>query len=116
MVMVTSDPVSPVQPVGVDVSLICTVELSPSVDVPVTVNTMWVGPDNFNRLIMAQQMGSTATYTSTAMVNSFGRDQSGNYTCTATVSSTSQFIMNSTTSSPPTRVTVGKECMNSLVL
>ena len=113
-VRVTSDQANPLaaRPIGSAVTLTCTVELSPSVDVPVTVNTVWTGPDNFNRNIMAQQMGSTTTYTSTAMVSSFGRDQSGNYTCTATVSSTSQFIMNSMASSPPTRVTVGKECMS----
>ena len=69
--------------VGSSVTLTCTVELSSSVDVPVTVNTVWTGPDNFNE--MAQQMGSTTTYTSTAMVSSFGRNQSGNYTCTANV-------------------------------
>ena len=82
--------------------------LGPSVDVPVAVNTVWTGPDNFNRNIMAQQIGSTTTYTSTVMVSSlFGRDQSGDYTCTATVSSASPYIMNSMGSSSTTRVTVG---------
>ena len=116
-VRVTSDQANPlaVRPIGsATVTLTCTVELSPSVDVSVTVNTVWTGPDNLNTTIMAQQMGSTTTYTSTAMVSSFGRDQSGNYTCTATVSSTSQFIMNSMASTQPTRVTVGKECMSGL--
>ena len=81
---------------------------SPMVNVPVTVNTMWTGPDNFNRNVMAQQMGSTTTYTSTVMVSSFGRDQSGLYTCTATVSSTSPYIMNRMATAIPIRVTVGK--------
>ena len=71
--------------VGSTVTLTCTVELSPAVDVPVTVNTVWTGPDGFMTTSTAQRMGSTTTYTSTAMVSSFGRDQSGNYTCTATV-------------------------------
>ena len=97
------------------VTLTCTVVLDSSVDVPVTVNTVWIGPDNFNRNIMAQQMGNTTTYTSTVMVSSFGRDQSGDYTCTATVSSTSPFITGSMSSSPLTRVTVGKECVSGLV-
>ena len=92
---------------GSTVTLTCTVELSPAVDVPVTVNTVWTGPDGFMTTNTAQRMGSTTTYTSTAMVSSFGRDQSGNYTCTATVSSTSSFLTNSMGSSS-TRVTVGK--------
>ena len=94
--------------VGSTVTLTCTVELSPAVDVPVTVNTVWTGPDGFMNTSTAQPvMGSTTTYTSTAMVSSFGRDQSGDYTCTATVNSTSSFITGSMGSSS-TRVTVGK--------
>ena len=95
--------------VGSTVTLTCTVELSPAVDVPVTVNTVWSGPNGFMTTNTAQRMGSTTTYTSTAMVSSFGRDQSGDYTCTATVSSTSSFITNSMPGSSSTRVTVGKE-------
>ena len=94
--------------VGSTVTLTCTVELSPAVDVPVTVNTVWTGPDGFMATNIAQPvMGSTTTYTCTTMVSSFGRDQSGDYTCTATVSSTSSFLTNSMGSSS-TRVTVGK--------
>ena len=74
--------------VGSTVTLTCTVKLSPAVDVPVTVNTVWTGPAGFSTTNTAQVMaGSTTTYTSTALVSSFGRAQSGNYTCTATVSS-----------------------------
>ena len=111
MVMVLSDPVNPVQPVGsANVTLTCTVKLNPSVDVPVTVNTVWTGPDNFNRNItLSQQMGSTTTYTSTVMVSSFGRDQSGNYTCRPTVSSISSFIISPPLESVSFTVTVG-EC------
>ena len=72
--------------VGSTVTLTCTVELSPAVDVPVTVNTVWTGPNGFMTTSTAQPVtGSTTTYTSTAMVSSFGRDQSGDYTCTTTV-------------------------------
>ena len=91
--------------VGSTVTLTCTVELSPAVDVPVTVNTVWTGPDGFMTTNTTQTiMGST---TSTVVVSSFGRNQSGEYTCTATVSSTSSFLTNSMGSSS-TRVTVGK--------
>ena len=93
-VIVTSDPIIPIRPVGFDVTLTCTVELSPAVDIIVIVNTVWTGPDGFMSTNTAQPvMGSTTTYTSTAMVSSFGRDQSGVYTCTATVSSTSQYLI-----------------------
>ena len=84
-----------VRPIGSNVTLTCavTVELSPAVDVPVTVTTMWTGPDGFMTTNTAQPvMGSTTTYTTTAMVSSFGRDQSGIYNCTATVSSTSPLL------------------------
>ena len=94
--MVTVTPPSGVIIAGSSPNLTCTVELSPAVDVPVTVNTVWTGPDGFMTTNTAQPvMGSTTTYTSTAMVNSFGRDQSGVYTCTATVNSTSSFLTGS---------------------
>ena len=111
-VTVTSDQANPlaVRPVGMaNVTLTCTVVLDSSVDVPVTVSTVWTGPDNFNRNKMAQQMGSTTTYTSTDMVSSFGRNHSGNYTCTATVSAAPQYIVNSMASSSTIGVAVGKE-------
>ena len=42
------------------------------------------------------------------MVSSFGRDQSGVYNCTATVSSTSSFITDSDPQFRTARVTVGR--------
>ena len=109
VVAISSDPVSPVRPVGSAVTLTCTVELSPAVDVPVIVNTVWTGPDGLTTTNTAQPvMDSATTYTSTAMVNSFGRDQSGVYNCTATVSSTSSFLTGSGSQSGTARVTVGK--------
>ena len=110
MVTIASDPVSPVQPVGTIVTLNCNVELDRSVNVSVTVDTVWTGPDNFNWNIMAQQMRNTTTYTSRVTVISFGRDQSGDYTCTATVSSASSFIINPTPESTTSRITVGELC------
>ena len=110
----TSDPVSPIRPVGSDVTLTCTVvlTLSPAMDVPVTVNTVWTGPDRFMVTNTAQPvMGSTTTYTSTAMVTSFGREQSGFYTCTANVSSTYSLTIGSGSQSGSARVTVGKYCL-----
>ena len=102
-VNISSDPVSPIWPFGSDVNLTCTVELSPAVDVPVTVTTVWTGPDGFMTTNTTQTvMGSNTTYTSVVMVSSFGRNQSGNYTCTATISSTAPFLLRSTQSATKT--------------
>ena len=107
-VIVTSNKTNPIRPVGSDVTLTCTVELSPAVDVPVTVNTVWTGPDGFTTTNSAQpDMGSTTTYSSTAVITSLGRNKSGNYACTATVSSTSP-LLTSSNGQAVARVTVGK--------
>ena len=79
-------------------------------DVPVTVNTVWTGPAGFTMINTAQLiMGSTTNYTSTVMIRSFGREtESGDYTCRASINSTSPFLVNSTqTTSRTARVTVG---------
>ena len=80
---------SSIQPVGHDVTLTCTVELSPVVDIPVTVNIVWTGPNgimfmsnDINEQIAAE---NNNIYTSTGLVRSFGRIDSGNYICTATI-------------------------------
>ena len=91
--VISSNIPNPIRPVGSAITLTCTVELNPAVDVPVTVTTVWTGPAGFMTTNTAQPvMGSTTTYTSTAMVNSFGRDQSGVYTCEATLSSDTSVI------------------------
>ena len=104
----TSDPVSPIRPVGANVTLTCSVELSPAVDVPVTVNVQLSDPAGSPLTTTTPSM-SGSTYTSTAMVSSFGRDQSGNYTCTAqTVSSLFLFFTDSRPQSVTVNVTVGE--------
>ena len=96
-VIVTSDAVSPIKPFEFpNISLTCTVELSPLVDVQVTVNIVWTGPDGFESNTTAQLcVGNTKNYTSVVVVSSFGRNQSGNYICRATVSSSSKFLPSS---------------------
>ena len=92
-VNVTSHPVSPIQAIESNVTLTCTVELSPAVDIPVTVNTVWSGPAGFNITNTAQPvLGYTNTYISTAIVRKFGRNQTGNYICTATIVSDSTVV------------------------
>ena len=106
---ILSDPVNPVRPVGSDVTLMCTVELSQAVDVLVTVNTEWTGPDGVTLSLNTPVMESLTRYTSTVTVNSFWRNDSGNYTCKATINSTSSFLTDSDESMTVTRrVTVGK--------
>ena len=87
-------------------------------DVPVTVNTEWTGPDGFmtnNTAIL--ESNTTYTYTSIAMVSSFGKDKSGNYTCTATISSNSSFLTNNSTQSGTAEEIIhGIYCQSQLLL
>ena len=108
---ITSNKINPIRPIGSTVTLTCTVELNSVIDVPVTVPTVWSGPAGFRTTITAQPvMGSNTTYTSTAMVSSFGREQSGLYICTAEVTSsqTSQYITDSAPVAGVAQVTVGE--------
>ena len=95
--------------VGSSITLTCTVELSSLVDVPVTVTTEWSGPDGFTTTNTAQPViRSTATYASTATVSSSGREQSGNYTCKATVRATMSSSLIDSVGYSSSRVIVGK--------
>ena len=92
---------------GASLSLTCTVELSSAVDVPVTVNTEWTGPDMTSftptSLVLAV-MGNLTRYTSTVTVNAAW---SGDYTCEATVSSSLTFVTGSGTLSGLVNIIVG---------
>ena len=84
--MITSTPVSPIRPIRSTVTLTCTVDLSPLVDVPVNVTAQISGPMGVTILPVTNSvMESTTRYTSTATVSLFERDLSGEYTCTANV-------------------------------
>ena len=107
---ITSVPLSPVRPVGSDVTVTCAVNSSPMVDILVTVVTEWTGPAGFVTANTAQPVvGNTTLYTSTVIISSFSRDNSGIYTCRATISSTTRnpFVRDSVTLSSY-RVTVGE--------
>ena len=80
---------------GASLTLTCTVELSPSVDVPVTVNTVWTGPDmtSFTPTNpVPAVMENQTRYTSTVTVDAA---RSGNYTCQASVTSSVMFVTGS---------------------
>ena len=87
--MITSTPVSPIRPIGSTVTLTCTVDLSPLVDVPVNVTAQTAqisAPLGVVFTPITNSVMENATrYTSTATVSPFERDQSGEYTCMATV-------------------------------
>ena len=97
-IIVTSNKSNPIRPVGSDVTLSCAVELSPLVDVP---------GDFMTHSDTIQSIVNATNYTSTTMISPFGSDQSGNYTCTVTISSTSTLLTTSS-GSAVAEVTVGK--------
>ena len=67
-------------------TLTCAVELSPAVDVPVTISTVWTGPDGSMLTSGAPPvMKSLTHYTSKAKLNYVESADSGNYTCTVSI-------------------------------
>ena len=80
--MCKSDTPNPVRLIGSTVILtsIVYVELGPAVDVPVTLSTVWTGPDNFTATNVSQLiLGISSTMydiTSRTVISSFRRDQS----------------------------------------
>ena len=99
-------------PVGViiagtrSLSLTCTVELTTAVDIPVTVNTVWTGPDMTTVTPTSSVMESLTRYIIMANVDAA---RGGNYTCQASIDSSSQFISESENTSGLSTITVG-EC------
>ena len=82
-------------------------------NVPVTVNTVWTGPNDFMTSNTAIQtiMGSTtinATYTSTVVVRRFQRIHSGVYRCAAKVLFNSSKLSKGNSNSGTATITVGK--------
>ena len=89
---------------GSSPNLTCTVELSPSVDVPVTVETVWSGPASTTVTTTNSMMESLTRYIILGMVD---EARNGSYTCQATVSSSSQFTTGGGMTSGSTTITVG---------
>ena len=93
---------TPIQRNGI-ISCTVRIDLSPEMDVPLTVNTALRGPGGYYYNIMMNTSlpvsgGTVATYTSTFMISSLlGRNLSGNYTCMATLNPTliSAYIISS---------------------
>ena len=108
-VTLSSNIPNPIPPFGSDVTLICAVELSPAVNVPVIVNTVLTPFHGFTTTGTAQPvMGSSTNYASTFIISSFGRSDSGLYVCGASLRSTNAYISDSSTASHSVRVTTGE--------
>ena len=86
-VVVMSNRDNPIRPVGSNVTLTCSVELSPIVDIEVNVIIVWTGPNNtIIKKNTHTLMGNiTTTLESNVIVRVSGRDESGDYTCSVNI-------------------------------
>jgi hypothetical protein len=97
-----------VRPIGSTVTLTCMADFDPAIDVPVSVNIQLSDPAG-RTLTTTTPSVSGATFTTTATISSFGRNDSGVYTCTATVSpSPSNQFLFSNSRYETLRVTTGE--------
>ena len=111
--MLSSSTPNPVRPIGSTVTLSCTVqvELSQEVDIPMTMNMVWTGPAGFNASeSFFVDMHGTINFTSAATISSLEREQSGVYTCTATLQSPQNYtyVTNSSVTTGSIQVTTGE--------
>ena len=90
---------------GSSPNLTCTVELSPAVDIPVNVNTEWNSPDMTMVTTTSSVMESLTRYTIMANIDAA---RNGNYTCRASIDSSSQFITGSGMTSGLITITIGE--------
>ena len=74
-----------------------------NVDVPVTVNTVWTGPNGTTVTPTRSLMENLTRYTSTGIVNVA---RNGNYTCQASIDALSLFVIGSGMTSGSTTITV----------
>lgn len=83
----------------------------PDIDIPLNVNFEMTRREPIeSQLTITPPSVSGSTYTTTAVINSFGREQSGEYACFAMVTSetTNTFLTDSNSTSNVLRVTTGK--------
>ena len=96
-----------------DVTLTCIVELTSGqeIDIPLDVNfeLLRTDPAAGSSLNTTAPFVSGSTYTSTATINSFGREHSGEYSCRATISSevVNTYLTDINAASNSLRVTTG---------
>ena len=84
------------------------------VDVPVTVNTLLVDPAGLTITSTTQPVNNImgSSFITTYTIGSFGRSNYGLYDCrVVSLTSTSAYISNSSTTSHSVRVTTGEMCV-----
>ena len=110
-VSMNSDPVGLIQTLGSDITLICTVELDSAIvesDLSLLIVDAQLSQDG-TPLVLTDPTVTGTTFTYTIQLDSFGRSDSGNYTCTATVRPlpTSTYLTGSSQDSSTIEVTAG---------
>ena len=103
---VTASPIGTIF-TGFSLTLTCTIQLSQAVNTGISVSAMWSGPSGAQFTTSSVTVTTTRTYTSTATISSVRTSDSGDYMCTATVSSTSPFLTRSREVSGMFNVDVG---------
>ena len=74
--------------IGADITFICTVELNSAIvesDLSLLMMDVQLSRDGTPLTLLTDSIVTGTTFTYTTQLNSFGRCDSGNYTCTATV-------------------------------
>ena len=82
---VTITTLNPVISVNGNITLTCNIQLDPSVDSTVMVNSTWTAPGGAT-LRGSNPSWTGSSYQSTLMLTSLGTGNAGNYTCLAVIS------------------------------
>ena len=85
-VEVISNKPNPIRPVGSNVTLICTVELDSETNLSMLMVDVQLSRDG-TPLTLTDQSQNGTTFTYTIQLDSFGRNDSGDYNCNASVRS-----------------------------
>ena len=99
--IIRSDKMNPIRPIASNVTLTCTVGLQSVVansGIQLTVDILLSGPNGNSLSSTTVLQMSSSSYIGTAVISSFDGHLSGVYTCEATLSSTSPFLEESSTS------------------
>ena len=108
-VILSRDPESGILRHGDNLTLTCTIQLDGAIDTGVDVTVLWTGPPG-SISPDSPTMDSDTVYESTVAFSSLVTSDSGDYTCTATVSPdpSSEFITESGEGTDTLNIIVGK--------